>query len=123
MKRSNSSSLHSPRRFLSPRWRTATSRPFDVSEDLSRFVYDEAPRFDDDMPAYGNAFITQGYVYPAGTLDGGVEGTLQDGTSASPDRVIGTWTCDGYYVADGFRTTTGTIVVTRQVIVFEDGDL
>ena len=96
---------------------------FDVAEDLSRFVYDEAPRFEDDMPAYGNAFITQGYVYPAGTLDGGVEGTLQDGSPAFPDKVIGTWTCDGYYVGDGFRTTTGTIVVTRQVIVFDDGDL
>ena len=96
---------------------------FDVAEDLSRFVYDEAPRFEDDMPAYGNAFITQGYVYPAGTLDGGVEGTLADGSPAFPDKVIGTWTCDGYYVGDGFRTAAGTIVVTRQVIVFEDGDV
>lgn len=96
---------------------------FDVAEDLSRFVYAEAPRFEDDMPAYGNAFITQGYVYPAGTLDGGVEGTLADGSPAFPDKVIGTWTCDGYYVGDGFRTATGTIVVTRQVIVFEDGDV
>jgi hypothetical protein len=96
---------------------------FDVAEDLSRFVYDEAPRFEDDMPAYGNAFITQGYVYPAGTLDGGVEGTLADGTPAFPDKVIGTWTCDGHYVGDGFRTKTGTIVITRQVIVFEDGDV
>ena len=96
---------------------------FDVAEDLSRFVYDEAPRFEDNMPAYGNAFVTQGYVYPAGTLDGGVEGTLADGGPAFPDKVIGTWTCDGYYVGEGFRTTTGTIVVTRQVIVFDDGDV
>ena len=96
---------------------------FDVAEDLSRFAYDEAPVFDDGMPAYGNAFVTQGYVYPAGTLDGGVEGTLEDGSPAFPDKVIGTWTCDGYYVGDGFRTATGTVVITRQVIVFEDGDL
>jgi hypothetical protein len=75
------------------------------------------------MPAYGNAFVTQGYVYPAGTLDGGVEGTLADGGPAFPDKVIGTWTCDGYCVGEGFRTTTGTIVVTRQVIVFDDGDV
>ena len=66
---------------------------FDVAEDLSRFVYAAAPVFDDNMPAYGNAFITQGYVYPAGTLDGGVEGTLKDGSPAFPDKVIGTWTC------------------------------
>jgi hypothetical protein len=96
---------------------------FDVAEDLSRFVYDEAPLFDDGMPAYGNAFVTQGYVYPAGTLDGGVEGTTPDGSPAFPEKVIGTWTCDGYYVGDGFRTQTGTVVITRQVIVFDDGDL
>jgi hypothetical protein len=96
---------------------------FDVAEDLSRFVYDESPVFDDGMPAYGNAFVTQGYVYPAGTLDGGVEGTTADGSPAFPDKVIGTWTCDGYYVGEGFRTETGTVVITRQVIVFDDGDL
>lgn len=96
---------------------------FDVAEDLSRFVYAEAPRFDDGMPAYGNAFVTQGYIYPAGTLDGGVEGTLADGSPAFPDKVIGTWTCDGYFVGDGMRTTTGTLVVTRQVYEFLDGDL
>jgi hypothetical protein len=96
---------------------------FDVAEDLSRFVYAETPRFDDEMTAYGNAFVTQGYVYPAGTLDGGVEGTLPDGSPAFPDKVIGTWTCDGYYVGDGFRTTRGVIVITRQIIAFENGDL
>jgi hypothetical protein len=96
---------------------------FDVAEDLSRFVYDEAPVFEDKMPAFGNAFVTQGYVYPAGTLDGGVEGTLPDGSPAFPDLVIGTWTCDGYFVGDGMRTTSGVIVITRQVIVFTDGDL
>jgi hypothetical protein len=96
---------------------------FDVAENLSRFVYDEAPVFEDGMPAYGNAFVTQGYVYPAGTLDGGIEGTLADGSPAFPDKVIGTWTCDGYYVGDGFRTLTGTVVITRQVIAFNDGDL
>jgi hypothetical protein len=96
---------------------------FDVAEDLSRFVYDEAPVFEDGMPAYGNAFMTQGYVYPAGTLDGGIEGTLEDGSPAFPDKVIGTWTCDGYYLGDGFRTESGTVVMTRQVIAFNDGDL
>jgi hypothetical protein len=96
---------------------------FDVAEDLTRFVYDQAPVFDDNMPAYGNAFVTQGYVYPAGTLGGGIEGTLPDGSPAFPDKVIGTWTCDGYYVGDGFRTQTGTVVITRQVMAFDDGDV
>ncbi len=96
---------------------------FDVAEDLSRFVFAAAPVFDDGMPAYGNPFVTQGYVYPAGTLDGGVEGTLPDGSAAFPDKVIGTWTCDGYLVGDGMRTQTGTMVISRQIIAFDDGDL
>ena len=96
---------------------------FDVAEDLSRFVFAPAPVFEDGMPAYGNPFITQGYLYPAGTLNGGVEGTLPDGSPAFPDKVIGTWTCDGYLVGDGMRTETGDIVVTRQIYQFDDGDI
>jgi hypothetical protein len=96
---------------------------FDVAEDLTRFVYAETPRFDDDMPAYGNAFVTQGYIYPAGTLDGGVEGTLPDGSPTFPDKVIGTWTCDGYCVGQGMRTKTGTFVVSRQIFQFFDSGL
>lgn len=96
---------------------------FDVAEDLSRFVFAEAPVFDDGMPAYGNPFISQGYIYPAGTLDGGVEGTLLNGDPAFPDLVIGEWTCDGFFVADGMRTETGPIVMTRQIYRFHDGDL
>jgi hypothetical protein len=91
---------------------------FDVAEDLTRFVYAETPRFDDGMPAYGNAFVTQGYIYPAGTLDGGIEGTLPDGRPAFPEKVIGVWTCDGYFVGEGMRTKTGTFVVSRQVFQF-----
>lgn len=96
---------------------------FDVAEDLSRFVHAATPVFEDGLPAYGNAFVTQGYVYPAGTLDGGVEGTDPDGGPAFPEKVIGTWTCDGYFVNDGMRTATGAIVITRQVVEFHDGDL
>lgn len=96
---------------------------FDVAEDISRFVFSAAPVFDDGGPAYGNAFVTQGYIYPAGTLDGGVEGTLPNGDPAFPDLVIGEWTCDGYFVGDGMRTETGAIVMTRQVYRFSDGDL
>lgn len=96
---------------------------FDVAEDLSRFIYAGAPVFEDGMPAYGNAFMTQGYIYPAGTLDGGVEGTLANGDPAFPDLVIGEWTCDGYFVADGMRTEAGAMVITRQVYRFKNGDL
>lgn len=96
---------------------------FDVAEDQTRFVFSAAPVFDDGMPAYGNAFVTQGYIYPAGTLDGGIEGVNPDGSPVFPDKVLGTWTCDGYFVGDGMRTETGTVVITRQVFQFADGDL
>ena len=96
---------------------------FDVAEDISRFVFAPAPVFDDGMPAYGNPFVTQGYIYPAGTLDGGVEGTLPNGEPAFPDLVIGEWTCDGFFVGDGMRTGTGAIVMSRQVYRFDNGDL
>ncbi len=96
---------------------------FDVAEDITRFVHAEAPVFDDGLPAYGNPFVTQGYIYPAGTLDGGVEGTLADGSPAFPDAVLGVWTCDGYFVGDGFHTETGDVVISRQIFQFTDGSL
>ncbi|MCG6885211.1 MAG: hypothetical protein LJE62_15790 [Silicimonas sp.] len=96
---------------------------FDVAEDHTRFVFAAQPVYDDGMPAYGNAFVTQGYIYPAGTLDGGAEGVNADGSPAFPDLVIGEWTCDGFFVGEGMRTTEGPIVMSRQIYAFEDGDL
>ncbi len=96
---------------------------FDVAEDLSRFVWSTSPVFEDGMPAYGNFFVTEGYVYPAGTLDGGVEGTLADGSPAFPDQVIGKWICDGVFVGEGMRTTEGVLLISRQTYLFEDGDI
>lgn len=75
------------------------------------------------MPHFGNAFVTHGYIYPANTLDGGVEGTHADGSPVWPDKILGTWTCDGYFVGDGAYTTTGNIVITRQVFEFTDGSI
>jgi hypothetical protein len=89
-----------------------------VAEDPSRFVYAETPRFGDDMSAHGNAFVTQGYNYPAGTPDGGVEGTLPDGSPTFPKKVIGIWTCDGHFVGDGMHTRTGTLGISRQAFQF-----
>lgn len=96
---------------------------FDVAEDHTRFVFASAPVHDDGMPAFGNAFVTQGYVYEEGTLDGGHEGVNPDGSPAFPDKVIGIWTCDGWYVGDGFHTKKGTILISRQVFEFEDGSI
>ncbi|MDF0601369.1 hypothetical protein P1J78_11555 [Psychromarinibacter sp. C21-152] len=94
---------------------------FDVAEDHTRFVFDEAPVHDDGMPAHGTAFVTQGYIYPAGTLDDG-PGVTEDGAPTHPDKVLGTWTCSGWFVGEGAHTEAGAWLVSRQVYHFEDSD-
>ncbi|SPH24649.1 hypothetical protein DEA8626_03700 [Defluviimonas aquaemixtae] len=105
-----------------PAWADPLTR-FDVAEDHTRFLFAPTPVHDDGLPAYGNPFVTQGYIYEAGTLDGGLEGVNPDGSPVFPKKVIGTWTCDGRFVGDGAHTTTGTFIISRQVFQFDDGDL
>lgn len=95
---------------------------FDVAESASKFVFDEAPVFDNGLPAYGNAFITQGYIYPYGTLTGGAAGNgiLPDGSPEFPDKVIGEWVCRGYFIGNGVNTETGPWVITTQHYDFYD---
>ena len=94
---------------------------FEVAEDATRFVFDDAPVFDDGLPAYGNSFVTHGYIYEAGTLaDGG--GVRPDGSPTHPDAVIGTWTCDGIFIGDGAHTESGPWVMTTQIFDFDDFD-
>jgi hypothetical protein len=95
---------------------------FDVAENATRFVFAEQPVHDDGMPAYGNAFVTQGYIYPEGTLDG-TNGVLADGSPEFPDQVLGEWTCRGWFIGDGAHTTTGAWVVTTQIYGFADAIL
>jgi hypothetical protein len=87
---------------------------FDVAEDPTRFVFAPTPVDADGLPAYGNYFITQGYLYPEGTLNGS-DGVLSDGRPEFPDKVLGEWTCWGSHVGDGAKTKTGPIVVTTQL--------
>ena len=91
----------------------------DVAENGTRFVIDEAPVFDDGFPAYGNPFITQGYIYPAGTLSDS-NGVNPDGSAEFPDKVIGEWNCRGYFIGDGAHTTEGSWVFTTQLFAFGD---
>ncbi len=95
---------------------------FDVAEDHTRIFMADAPLHDNGMPAHGNAFVSQGYIYPEGTLEAETAGVLEDGSPAYPDLVLGTWTCDGYFVGEGANATTGVWVISRQVFAFEDGD-
>ena len=86
---------------------------FDVAEDATRFIFDNEPVDEDGFPAYGNSFITQGYIYPFGTLEG-TNGVMTDGQPKFPDKVMGTWTCRGRFIGDGFKTTTGPVVIKTQ---------
>lgn len=95
---------------------------FDVAEDATRFVFADQPVHADGMPSYGNPFVTQGYIYPAGTLDG-TNGVLPDGSPEFPDQVLGEWTCRGWFIGDGAHTTTGQWVITTQVYSFADAIL
>jgi hypothetical protein len=89
----------------------------DVAEDMSRFVFDQSVAFEDGMPMHGSSFITQGYIYPAGTLNG-TNGVLEDGSPEFPELVLGEWTCRGWFVGDGAHAQSGPMVVTTQIYNF-----
>jgi hypothetical protein len=90
---------------------------FDVAESMPKFIFDEAPLLPSGLPAYGNPFITQGYIYPTGTLNSS-NGVLADGSPEFPDLVIGEWTCRGYFIGNGAETQTGPWVITTQLYDF-----
>jgi len=88
---------------------------FDVAEDPTRFVFSSENVHADGFPAYGNYFVTQGYIYPEGTLVGGEDGVNEDGSPSLPGEVLGEWTCWGVHIGDGGHTTEGAWVVTTQL--------
>ncbi len=89
----------------------------DIAENGTKFVFDETPVFPDGLPAYGNEFITEGYIYPAGTLNG-TNGVNADGSPEFPALVIGRWTCRGWFTGDGAHSVTGPWVITHQYLDF-----
>lgn len=101
--------------------RTLDTFTVEIVEFGGNFTPDEAPVHEDGFPAYGSAFVTQGYLYEEGTLAmAEFGGVLEDGSPEFPDRVIGEWSCWGYHVGDGGHTETGPIVVTTQLYNFGD---
>jgi hypothetical protein len=92
---------------------------FDVAEDATRFLFAPQPLHDDGMPAYGNAFVTQGYIFPEGTLDE-ANGLTAEGQPEFADDLLGEWTCRGWFVGDGALTATGPWVITTQLLGFGD---
>ena len=94
---------------------------FDVAENAKRFVFDDTPLVDNGaggkVPGYANEFITEGYIYPHGTLTGS-NGVLADGSPEFPNKVMGRWTCRGWHVGEGALTKTGPWVITHQLYDF-----
>ncbi len=97
----------------------AAGKPFrvDIAENGTRFTPDETPAFADGLPAYGAEFVTEGYIYPGGTLSG-PNGANPDGTPQFPNLVIGHWVCRGWHVGDGAHTVAGPWVITHQLFSF-----
>ncbi len=91
----------------------------DIAENGTKFVFDETPLHMDGSPAYGNEFITEGYIYPAGTLDG-TNGVNADGSPEFPALVIGRWTCRGWFIGDGAHSVTGPWVITHQYLDLDE---
>jgi hypothetical protein len=92
---------------------------FDAAENATRFVWSQQPVHEDGLPAYGNAYITEGYLYPAGILTDR-SGVNPDGSPEFPDKVLGRWICRGTHVGDGAHTETGPWVISTQLFNFGD---
>jgi hypothetical protein len=102
----------------------ARTMTVEVAENGHDFVFAESPVLPDGplagAPAFGNAFVTRGYLYPEGTLNGS-DGVNPDGSPEFPDEVIGEWLCSGYFIGeDGMGTTEGAMVYSTQTFSFGD---
>jgi hypothetical protein len=86
---------------------------FDVAENGFKFAFQQEPLESNGFPAYGNPFVTTGYLYSAGTLtvngSGVVNGVNADGSAQfSGSTRKGTWHCTGWFIGpQGANTTTG----------------
>jgi hypothetical protein len=87
---------------------------FDVSEDMTRFVFDKDVAYEDGLPKDGSAFITRGYLYPVGTLNGDGDGVNKDGSPQYPEKLIGEWICQGYMINEAGHAKGGVWVVSTQ---------
>lgn len=87
----------------------------DVAEDFTLFN----PTFvrpTDTQPERGAFFVTEGNIYPGGTIQG-------DGAGFNPnsDGAIGRWFCRGTHLVSGAEfATTARAVHTAQIYLFPD---
>jgi hypothetical protein len=85
---------------------------FEVAEDASRFVWAGNPVLADGLPADSTPYVTQGYLYPVGTLSNG-NGVLADGSPEFPDKVLGQWSCYGWRLSAGVPDRTAPWLTTH----------
>lgn len=90
---------------------------FDIAEIASRYAFDESKADENGMPVYGTPFITQGYIYPEGTLNGS-NGVLENGDPEFPELVLGIWICKGWAIMDSNFTEGQPAAVTNQMFQF-----
>lgn len=92
----------------------------DVAEDFSKFTPTLVSP-GDRQPTRGSFFLTEGRVFPKGTIKG--DGSTFDPNSAG---AIGTWLCRGTHLADASAIADGSAdvwVATTQNYLFPDDRL
>ncbi len=91
----------------------------DVAEDFNRFVPTKVNPSDSE-PKRGSFFLTEGHLFPAGTIEG-------DGSSFDPSSPgsIGTWVCRGTHLADASAILSGAapiwVATTQNYLMPDDG--
>ena len=99
----------------------------EVTETGSRFVPDPSLADADGYPLRGATFVTEGYIFEAGTLtcaEDTCDGVVYDEAGVAspefPDALLGTWTCYGTFTEDA-TATSGAFVATTQIFDLGDG--
>jgi hypothetical protein len=91
---------------------------FDVAEDATRFVWSGDPELVDGMPTGSTPYVTQGYIYPEGTLSES-NGVNADGSPEFPDKVLGQWSCWGWRLGASNHAASAPWLTTH---LFNFGD-
>jgi hypothetical protein len=92
----------------------------DVAEDFSQFVHTKVQP-EDSQPERGAFFVTEGNIFPAGTIPRG--GTPDTPNSFDPNRdgALGRWFCRGTHLVSGAEfPSTARAVHTGQLYLLPD---
>lgn len=91
---------------------------FDVAEDMGLFVEPRVPM--NAEPLRGSFFITEGKIFPAGTIP------RANGAQFDPNAItgqVGRWFCKGTFLVKGSEfDKSSTAVLTDQLFLFPDSE-